>query len=81
MPIPPRIYAIPKMAPARTLGERIDAFAKECEMAGVKILSKDEMTPGQRLIASESYDRYLDGLHPEHYCARHDMYRPCQWCD
>lgn len=60
MPVKPRLYAIPKMAPAD--------------------VSKSASSVARMVRDNDNFLRYLDSIGPEHYCARHDMYRPCRWC-
>lgn len=73
MPVKPRLYAIPKMAPADV--------SKSASPVARMVRDNDAFLARTKPTMSDSYDRYLDGIAPEHYCQRHDMYRPCQWCD
>lgn len=84
MPLKPRLYAIPRMTPETKRVVPVMLPHEPCYGAPCEDGWQCEAHDGDadsKPTMSDSYDRYLDGIAPEHYCARHDMYRPCHWCD
>lgn len=75
MPLRPRIYAIPKMAPADV--------SKSASPVARMVRDNDNFLArtASKPTDTASYDEWLDSIGPDNYCRHHDMYRPCQWCD
>lgn len=79
MPIRPRLYAIPKMAPARkTVPDPIDYESPELWAKLDELGAAIRAAKAARPLPTVS--DYLDSLEPDNYCRLHDMFRPCQWC-